>query len=130
MVGVTNMTPKYICKDPERLAQLKGAFPWFTDELIQETLRFKFKDRWESVTFYDPQLGSNEYFSVYKSMFDKQEDPLEPYVWYPQSKWDKNPNNYWVIVKTHTNEYRVFSFACATIFEDIEKFMYIKPDEE
>ena len=122
--------PKYVCKDPERLSLLKKTFPWFTDELIQETLRFKFKDPWESVTSYDPQLGSNEYFSIYKSMFDKQEDPLEPYVWYPQSKWDKNPNNYWVIVKTRTNEYRVFSFACATIFEDIEKFMYIKPDEE
>lgn len=121
---------KYVCKDPERLSLLKKTFPWFTDELIQETLRFKFKDPWESVTFEDPQLGSNEYFSIYKSMFDKQEDPLEPYVWYPQSKWDKNPNNYWVIVKTRTNEYRVFSFACATIFEDIEKFMYIKPDEE
>ena len=120
---------KYVCKDPERLLLLKKTFPWFTDELVQETLRSKFKDPWESVTFYDPQLGSNEYFSIYKSMFDKQEDPLEPYVWYPQSKWDKNPNNYWVIVKTHINEYRVFSFACATIFEDIEKFMCIKPDE-
>ena len=120
---------KYVCKDPERLSLLKKTFPWFTDELIQETLRFKFKDPWESVTFYDPQLGSNEYFSIYKNMFDKQEDPLELYVWYPQSKWDKNPNNYWVIIKTHTNEYRVLSFACATLSDNIESFMYIKPDE-
>lgn len=124
------MTPKYICKNPERLDQLKNAFPWFTDELIQETLRFKFRDHWESVTFYDPNLCSNEYFSVYKSMFDEQKDPLEPYVWYSQSKWDNNPNNYWVIIKTHTNEYRVFSFACATLSDNIESFMYIKPNEE
>lgn len=120
---------KYVCKDPERLSLLKKTFPWFTDELIQETLRFKFKDHWESVTFYDPQLGSNEYFSIYKSLFDEQKDPLEPYVWYPQSKWDKNPNNYWVIIKTHTNEYRVLSFACATLSDNIESFMYIKPDK-
>lgn len=118
---------KYLCKDPERLVQLKNAFPWFTDELIQETLRFKFKDHWESVTFYDPNIGSNEYFSIYKSMFDEQKDPLEPYVWYSQSKWDNNPNNYWVIIKTHTNEYRVLSFACATLSDNIESFMYIKP---
>lgn len=120
---------KYLCKDPERLAQLKNAFPWFTDELIQETLRFKFKDHWESVTFYDPNIGSNEYFSIYKSMFDEQKDPLEPYVWYSQSKWDNNPNNYWVVIKTHTNEYRVLSFACATLSDNVESFMYIKPDE-
>ena len=36
---------KYLCKDPELLAKLKNAFPWFTDELIQETLRSQFKDQ-------------------------------------------------------------------------------------
>lgn len=121
---------KYVCKDPERLSLLKKTFPWFTEELIQETLRFKFKDPWESVTFYDPQLGSNEYFSIYKSMFDEQKDPLEPYVWYSQSKWDNNPNDYWVIMKTYNNDCRVLSFACATLSDNVERFMYIKPDEE
>lgn len=90
---------RYVCKDPERLSLLKKTFPWFTDELIQETLRSKFKDIWEGVKFSDPTLESNEYFSICKSMFDEQEDPLEPYVWYPQSKWDNNPNNYWVVIK-------------------------------
>lgn len=60
------MAPKYICKDPERLAQLKKAFPWLTDELIQETLSFKMGDHWESVTFYEPEIGYNEYFSIAK----------------------------------------------------------------
>lgn len=123
------MATKYLCKDPERLAQLKKAFPWFTDELIQETLRLKMGDHWESVTFCDPEIDYNEYFSIAKKMFYEQKS-LETYKWYPKASWDNNPNNYWVIMKTHNNDYRVLSFACATLSDNVESFMYIKPDEE
>ena len=118
------MAPKYLCKDPERLAQLKNAFPWFTDELIQETLRSKFKYLWKSITFYDPELGSTEYFSIDKSIFFEQK-PLETNVWYPKEMWDGNPDDLWVVARTIDDDYRVFSFGCVTLSDRISNFMYI-----
>ena len=115
---------RYVCKDPERLSLLKKTFPWFTDELIQETLRFECLDLWNSVTFHDPELGSNEYFSIDKNIFFEQK-PLETNVWYPKEMWDGNPDDLWVVVRTIDDDYRVFSFGCVTLSDRISNFMYI-----
>lgn len=118
----------YYIDNEEKWRAVKKLFPWATDDVIAKAVDKYADGKHSKVIVSEPgkPYNSAERFNIDLDELKYREE-LKPYTWYPKDKFDGNPNNYWMVVKTVQDNLCSYMYSIDSLYSEAEYFMYIKP---
>ena len=123
------MTIKFRHKDQEFFEEICKLLPSFAKRFQEEC-----KAQWDAhYSFISVGRDRNEtfhwYFRIPKKDIEQVED-LKPFVWYPASKWNGNPEQYTLIERVAQGDTYLFRGMIRALTAETEFFMFAPRDKD
>lgn len=124
------MTIKFRHKDQEFFEEVCKLLPSFAKR-FQEACEDQWHDRFNfiSIERNRPSGSFHWSFHIPKRDIERIED-LKPFIWYPASKWNGNPERHALVERDIDGEIYAFRGLAHVLASDTEFFMFVPKNKD
>ena len=124
------MTIKFRHKDQKFFEEVCKLLPSFAQR-FQEACRDQWNNRAEYINVARNNYDTVFYWSFHIPMGDIERiEDLKPFVWYPASKWNGNPEKHALVERDTDGEIYVFRGLAHVLASDTEFFMFVPKNKD